>query len=119
MFGWVADDVDLGGMTATMWRVPGYGDVLAELDPGLRERHASPGVPPGFSDAVGWMLPSELDRPADWAVTFAADGTDAVVEKATRSGGDVVTEPYDARPARVAVLRDPQGAVFTVSTYRP
>ena len=42
-----------------MVRRPGYGDVLAAHDPEIRRRHAEAGVPAGFSDAIGWMLPLE------------------------------------------------------------
>ena len=120
MFGWETTDLDFGGMTATMWRRPGYGDVLAEREPGIRERQAEAGAPPGFEDAIGWLLPLEDDatRP-HWAVTFAVAGTDAVAERAAALGATVLMAPYDAGPVRVAVLRDPQGADFTISTYAP
>ena len=61
VFGW---EVTPMGDVA-MWRLPGYGDVLAERDPDLRRRHAEVGVPPGFSDAIGWVAagdPAALDR---------------------------------------------------------
>jgi len=92
-------------------------DAPAALDPTLRERHAADHVPPGFSDAVGWM--GEQPGAARWAVTFAADGTDAVAARAVGLGGEVVTPPFDAGPTRVAVLRDREGAPFTVSTHTP
>jgi hypothetical protein len=34
-------------------------------------------------------------------------------------GGTVVVPPYDAGPARVAVVQDPYAATFTVSRYQP
>ncbi len=37
-----------------MVRVPNYSDYLESIDPGVRERHAEGGAPPGFSDAVGF-----------------------------------------------------------------
>jgi uncharacterized protein len=113
VFGWEAMPMGDG---VGMWRVPGYGDRLAELDPRLRERHAEEGIPPGFSDAVAWLVPGEAAR---WTVTFAVDDTDATATRATELGGAVLTAPYDAGPARVALLRDPQGAEFTVSRYTP
>jgi predicted enzyme related to lactoylglutathione lyase len=107
-----------------MWRRPGYADALEEIDPGIRERHAGGGAPEGFSDAVGWMLEMTGDQfpddlPAHWAVTFAVDGTDAVADRAAELGGTILTAPVDAGPTRLAILRDPQGAVFSVSTYAP
>ena len=40
-----------------MWQRPGYSDVLAGAEPGIREGRAEAGVPPGFEDAIGWLLP--------------------------------------------------------------
>jgi hypothetical protein len=31
----------------------------------------------------------------------------------------VLAAPFDAGPTRIAVLRDPQGATFSISTYAP
>jgi predicted enzyme related to lactoylglutathione lyase len=124
VFGWRAVPVDLGGDQATMWCRPGYGDVLAERDPELRRRHGEAGVPAGFSDAVGWLVPlpegAEAGEEApSWTVTFAVDDTDAVTDRAAALGATVAVAPFDAGPARLAVLRDPQGATFTVSRYQP
>jgi predicted enzyme related to lactoylglutathione lyase len=113
VFGWEA--MPMGG-NAYMWSVSGYGDRLAELDPALRARHAEAGVPPGFSDAVAWLVAGETAR---WTVTFAVEDTDAIAARAAELGGAVLTAPYDAGPARVAVLRDPQGAEFSVSRFTP
>jgi predicted enzyme related to lactoylglutathione lyase len=112
VFGWEA--MAMGG-GALMWRVPGYGDRLAELDPGLRARHAEAGIPPGFSDAVAWLVPGE--GPARWSVTFAADDTDRIAARAQELGGSVLVAPYDVQGARVATIVDAQGADFTVSRW--
>jgi uncharacterized protein len=116
--GWETTTVEFGPTTATMWRVPGYSDALEKLDPGIRERHAEAGAPEGFSDSIGWMMRGD-DGPPHWSVTFSVDDTDAAAAKAEELGGRTVMEPYDAGPTRVAVLADPEGAVFTVSTYTP
>ena len=51
VFGWVFTDMGF----ATMIQVSGYGDHLAAtVDPGIHERQAGVGVPPGFADAIGW-----------------------------------------------------------------
>jgi uncharacterized protein len=119
VFGWEAMPVpEMGG--AVMWRLPGYGDHLATLDPELRQRHAEGGVPAGFSDAVGWLIPApDGGDPPRWAVTFAVDDTDATAARAAELGGMAVVAPFNAGPARMATLRDPQGAVFTISHYQP
>jgi predicted enzyme related to lactoylglutathione lyase len=122
VFGWVAATTEFGD--ALMWQLPGYGDVLAEQDPALRERHAEPGVPAGFSDAIGWLQPIAADAapddtPSHWHVTFAVDDADATTSRAAELGGTVVAEPMDAGPVRLAELADPWGAPFTVSRFQP
>jgi uncharacterized protein len=123
VFGWEADVMDFGGSLYGMWRMPGYGDFLAAYEPGLRERQSEQGAPPGFEDAIAWMVPTASDSAAEelahWSVTFAVDDADAVADRAAQLGGTVVVPPYDVPPVRVAVLRDPQGAVFSVSRYDP
>lgn len=119
VFGWEAESVDFDGYAATMWRVPGYGDAIEALDPDLRRRHDEGGVPPGFSDAVGWMMPVTDDEPAHWSITFTVEDPDAIASRAVQLGGSVVVAPHDAGVVRMAVLRDPQGAVFAVSRYQP
>lgn len=39
--------------------------------------------------------------------------------RAAELGGTVTVPPFDAGPTRVAVLADPQGAVFSVSKFDP
>lgn len=124
VFGWDATTVDLGSGASVMWQVPGYAEVLEVDDPDLRRRQADAGVPAGFADAIGWLLPPDEQAGADtspqWKVTFAVADTDAVAARADDLGGDVLTPPFDAGGvARIAVLRDPQGAEFTVSAYNP
>jgi predicted enzyme related to lactoylglutathione lyase len=117
VFGWRA--VPLPDFGATMWQRPGYADHLDALDPSRAERHDAPGVPPGFGDAVGWLLgPDEL-RPEGWVVTVAVDDTDAVVARSIEAGATVVASPHDLGPTRLAVIDDPFGARLTLSHYRP
>jgi uncharacterized protein len=118
VFGWEATAIDFGFGESWMWRVPGYAEFLEIKDPGLRQRHSDAGAPEGFSDAIGWLLPAN-GEPSRWAVTFSAGDTDATARQATTLGGEIVVAPYDAGPTRAAVLRDPQGAVFSISTYTP
>lgn len=114
VFGWEADATEFGGL---MWRLPGYADFLEQFDPGLRRRHADFGAPPGFSDAIGWMMPLDSGRP-HWSVTFAVDDADAITARSLDLGGRVVEAPVDVGPTRTGVLADPQGAVFTISQFR-
>jgi uncharacterized protein len=118
LFGWETTAVDFGDAgTAAMWRRPGYGDALEAIDPGVRDRHAEAGAPEGFTDAIGWLIRD--DGPSRWTVTFSVDDTDAAVARARELGAEVLTPAYDAGPVRLADLRDPQGAVLTISRYDP
>jgi uncharacterized protein len=119
VFGWEADGNSDGGEHALL-RLPGYGDVLERRDPDLRRRQAAAGVPAGFADAVAGLAPlNGSGVPPHWSVTFAVDDPDAIAAKTTELGGTVVVAPHDIPPVRVAVLRDPQGAIFAVSHYAP
>ncbi len=117
VFGWQAEKSSFGDDESAMLRLPGYGEFLARRDPDLRRRHAEAGVPAGFSDAIGWMLPA--DGAPHWSVTFAVDDPDEIAARAADLGGLVVVAPYDVGPVRLGVLRDPQGAELTVSRYTP
>ncbi|HEV7804303.1 MAG TPA: VOC family protein [Solirubrobacteraceae bacterium] len=120
VFGWEAEATQFGGSESAMLRLPGYGEFLAARDPELRRRHAAAGVPSGFSDAIGWIVaPADGASSPRWSVTFAVDDPDAIAAHAAQLGGGVVVEPYDVAPVRLAVLRDPQGAQFTISAYDP
>ena len=53
--------------------------------------------------------------PPNWGIYIGVDDVDATVEQATALGGGVVVEPRDIPDfARFAVLRDSEGAVFSV-----
>jgi predicted enzyme related to lactoylglutathione lyase len=105
--GWV---VDAAGMVMQ----PGYADVLERFDPGIRDRHAEFGAPEGFSDAVAWIAQGDEAR---WEVTFAVADADVTAARAAALGGDVMVAPHDIHPTRLAVLRDPEGAMLTVSAF--
>jgi predicted enzyme related to lactoylglutathione lyase len=122
VFGWEFATVDFGRDVSVLCRLPGYGRFLEAFDPDLRARQAKAGVPPGFEDAVGWMVPL-TGAPAitavtpHWSVSFSVADADAIAERAAELGGEIVVPPFDVPPVRLAVLRDPQGAVFTVSRF--
>lgn len=115
VFGWEATPVSFGEASGIMWTQAGYGDSLEARTPGLRKMHEEAGAPEGFTDCIGWLM--EDEGPSRWAVTFAVDDTDALAARAAELGGEVVVPPYDAGPVRVAQIRDPQGAAFTISFY--
>jgi predicted enzyme related to lactoylglutathione lyase len=111
VFGWTT--VDAG---SPMWALPGYGDHLEELNPGLRAGMKHMGAHDGFEDVVATILPREGD-PARWSVTIAVDDVDAIAARARELGGSVLAEPQNALWVRFAVLADPAGASFTASQF--
>jgi predicted enzyme related to lactoylglutathione lyase len=118
VFGWEFDQVDFGAGPTSMVRMPGYGDYLESIDPGVRRRHQEGGAPPGFTDAVGWFQPLEDDAP-HWNVTFSVADADATAARARALGAEVLLEPTDIPWSRMAVVRDPQDARFTISQFKP
>jgi uncharacterized protein len=56
----------------------------------------------------------EPGTPPNWLTYFAVDDADSTVDALVRAGGDVLTPPYDMTAGRMALVRDPQGAVFAV-----
>jgi predicted enzyme related to lactoylglutathione lyase len=114
LFGWRAVDLEGAG---TMIQVPGYGDHLAAtVDPGIHERQGS--APPGFADVIGGLAITGPGAPAGWHVTFTVADRDDSAATAERLGATIVTSSEDLW-TRNALLRDPQGAEFTVSQFTP
>lgn len=119
VFGWRTLVLDGG---AELWTLPGYGDYLERLTPGLRRMIAQTGAPSGFEDVVANITPitaDGADTPAHWDVTFAVDDADATAAKATELGGQVIVAPFDAPWVRMAVIADPHGATFVASKFVP
>jgi uncharacterized protein len=115
VFGWRALDLEQGA--GTMLQVPGYGDHLAAtVDPGIYERQAK--APPGFADVIGGLVITGAGEPARWHVTFSVADRDASAATAERIGATIVTSADD-RWTKKAVVRDPQGAEFTISQFTP
>jgi uncharacterized protein len=114
LFGWAFDDVGF----ATMIRRPGYGEHLAAtVDPGIRERQDGISAPPGFADAVGWLVPQDSGAD-DWHVSFTVAERDESVALAESLGATVVASE-DTEWTKTARIRDPQGAELTVSQFTP
>ena len=64
---------------------------------------------------VGGTTPPQMPgTPNHWHVYFATADADATAAKATGLGGSVLVPPFDTPVGRIAVLRDPQGAVFSI-----
>jgi uncharacterized protein len=107
VLGW-EQSPDLG---AGMFRLPGYGEHLADtIDPGIRERQAF--VPPGFADVVAGLV--DGPAPARWVVSFSVADRDRTVERAVELGATVLSTE-NAEWTHEAELLDIQGAAFTIS----
>ena len=114
LFGWEFDEVGFG----TMIRRPGYGDHLAAtVDPGIRDRQDGISAPPGFADAIGWLVP-HADGRDHWHVTFTVADRDDSVAIAEKLGATVISSE-DTDWTKSAVIRDPQGAELTLSQFTP
>ena len=121
LFGWEADELDFrDGAGATMWRRPGYGDHLAAtVDPDIYGRQQGVSAPPGFADAIAWLASLEPGEVPHWHVTFAVADRDEAVASALRLGASDLSGPVDNAWTKSAVVRDPQGATFTLSQFDP
>ena len=96
VFGWTPNDLDMGGMSYTEWKL---GDKTVA---GMM--------------TMPDMVPAEV--PAHWLVYFGVDDTDASVAKATGLGATTLVPPTNIPPGRFAVLTDPDGAAFAVIKMR-
>jgi uncharacterized protein len=52
--------------------------------------------------------------PPHWLVYFATDDLDSALAKVADLGGTAIAGPIDIQIARIAVVQDPQGAVFAL-----
>ena len=52
--------------------------------------------------------------PAHWLAYFAVDDTDSAVNVLVKGGGTLLAPPFDMAAGRMAVVADPQGAVFAL-----
>src|SRR4051812_13220073 len=100
-FGWTGDPFPLGDAEGTLFRLDGY--VGGEP------------TQPVPRDVVAVMAPA-FGRPAGWVAGFWVDDADATAARARELGGTVLAGPFDTAISRDAVIADPAGAVFSVST---
>jgi predicted enzyme related to lactoylglutathione lyase len=97
VFGWEIDEFAPG---VSLFRLPGY----------VGGEPAQP-VP---RDVIAVM--AKDDGPARWSVDFWVTDADAAAAQAPNLGGSVIVAPFDSIPTRQAVIADPFGAVFSVTT---
>ena len=70
--------------------------------------------------SVGGTTPPQMPGiPNHWHVYFAVADADATAAKVTELGGAVMMPPFDTPVGRIAVVSDPQGAVFSIIKSAP
>jgi predicted enzyme related to lactoylglutathione lyase len=74
----------------------------------------------GETGIAGLMTLPDASIPPHWQPYVAVEDPDATVAKAAELGGSALAEPMDVpNVGRIAVLRDPQGAVFGIIKPAP
>jgi predicted enzyme related to lactoylglutathione lyase len=92
VFGWTVEEQEMPGMgTYNVWKDGEH-------------------VRGGMMDISG--MPAEV--PPHWLVYFTVPDADAAAETAKAAGGQLLNGPFDIRVGRLAILMDPQGAMFAV-----
>jgi predicted enzyme related to lactoylglutathione lyase len=66
----------------------------------------------------GGMRPTMENEPPYWLVYFGIDDINAAVGRASERGGRALVGPMDIGMGQIAVLQDPQGAVFALFSGR-
>jgi len=93
VFDWTTEEQDMGEMgTYTIWK-------------GGTESRA------GMLDFSS-MAPAEA--PPHWLIYFIVADADTAIEKVKAGGGSVINGPFDSGMGPMAVVQDPQGAVFAL-----
>ena len=68
-------------------------------------------------DVGGMMQNTEAGAAPQWLAYLKVEDTDGIAAKAEKFGGKILTQPFDVQGVgRIAVLKDPQGAVFGIFT---
>lgn len=62
-------------------------------------------------DTMRELVPNSSSH---WLPYFATDDVDSTVDALVRAGGTVLKPPYDMVAGRMAIVQDPQGALFAV-----
>ncbi len=96
LFGWRLEEIDTQGG-------PRYWTI----------RHQ--GAASGRNGGVRELGPAEAGARPNWVPYFAAESTDAVIERAQGLGGSTLVPATQVPSGRFAGLRDPQGAAFSIA----
>jgi hypothetical protein len=95
------------------WEPEAFGPVTLFRLPGYVGGEPQQPIPRAV---VAVMAPPSAEVPPHWNVNLRVADADAITEHAAALGGTVIAAPTDTPGFRSAVLGDPQGAVFSVSS---
>ena len=95
LFGWAIEEVDTGGG-------PGYW--LIHHD----------GAAEGRNGGMRELSPAEEGVPPNWVPYFTARSVDDTLARADELGGSTLVPATMIPAGRIAAIRDPQGAVFSI-----
>ena len=62
----------------------------------------------------GGITPTQEGEPPNWIPYFAVESLDRAMSAASEGGGATLGGPIPMPAGRIAILRDPQGAVFAL-----
>jgi uncharacterized protein len=100
---------DLDGSTAFYSKLFGWS--IAQF-PGSEQAYL--GITNGQANNGGIREVTPADVPPHWLVYFGVDDIAAAMERVTTLGGTVHAGPIDIQMAKIAIVADPQGAVFAL-----
>jgi predicted enzyme related to lactoylglutathione lyase len=105
LFGWTTETFGEGEGAFTLFRLPGY----VGGEPGQ----------PVSREVVAAMAAAPSGESPRWIAGFWVADVDAAAQTAERLGGATITPPFDSPTGKTAVLADPTGVSFTVSSVPP
>jgi predicted enzyme related to lactoylglutathione lyase len=94
--GWDTDDIDMGGYSDYVMKMPASGDGVA-----------------GVCHAQG----SNADLPSGWLIYIVVADVEQSAAACNANGGKIVVEPRDLAGGRFCVVEDPGGSVAAL--YQP
>ena len=94
--GWESDDVDMGGYSDYVMKMPGSGDGVS-----------------GICHARG----SNAELPPGWLIYIVVADVERSAAACARHGGKVVVEPRGLAGGRFCVIEDPGGSIAAL--YQP
>jgi uncharacterized protein len=105
VFGWTTETFGEGEGAMTLFRLPGY----VGGEPGQ----------PVSREVVAAMGRAQGDEAPYWSAGFWVDDVDAATRTASELGGATIAGPFPSPTGKTAILADPSGVSFSVSSVPP